>query len=299
MKNILLILSFIFFCITLGCGFFTGWIGAIIFTVLSIAGIVLTVFLMKNVSSAKWGAIIIILILSIFLMKITVGICVLKAVDHTPTDKIADIEEIEDVKDDDDMIITDVEEEETKTDEETVKVVEKEVPVEKVVERVVEKRVEVPVEKIVEKTVTEYVEVPVVEYVEVEIPTTPTQTTNPNTTPQYNYNNPTGMNYGYTGDPTVPNSYGYGNVYNYGDPTINNSYYYGQISISGNKTVTMGESVMYTISGVSSISKSNLKLPKNVYVDKISGNKVYLVFEQVGWYSIGYGNATINVKVEA
>lgn len=171
--------------------------------------------------------------------------------------------------------------------------------VEKVVTKVVEKKVEVPVEKKVEvpveveKKVTEYVEVPVVEYVEVPatIPTT-TQT------PSYNYTgDPTGGTYGYnyTGDPT---SSGYGYI---GDPTGS---YYGNsnsIKISGPKTVTQGKSYTYTITGVSSVSESRLELPANVTAEKVGSNKFKIYFEEgyTGSYHIGYGSASISVKVGA
>lgn len=175
--------------------------------------------------------------------------------------------------------------------------------VEKVVTKVVEKKVEVPVEKKVEvpvevpveveKKVTEYVEVPVVEYVEVPA-TTPTTTQ----TPSYNYTgDPTGGTYGYnyTGDPT---SSGYGYT---GDPTGS---YYGSstsVKISGPKTVTQGKSYTYTITGVSSVSESRLELPANVTAEKVGSNKFKLYFEEgyTGSYHIGYGSASISIKVGA
>ena len=165
------------------------------------------------------------------------------------------------------------------------------------VEKVVEKRVEVPVEKEVIKEVVVEKEVPVVEYVEVEKKpevSTPVQTPTP--TPNYNYNSQ------YYGDPTGNSNYGYGynNGY-YGDPTGN---YYGNnssVSIKGKTTVTAGNSYTYTISGVSSISKSKLDVPSNVSIERVSGNKVTLYFEEdwTGSYSIGYGSEAIKIKVTA
>lgn len=172
-----------------------------------------------------------------------------------------------------------------------------EVPVEKRVEVPVEKKVEVPVE--VEKKVTEYVEVPVIEYV--EVPSTTPSTPAPTQKPSYNYTgDPTGGNYnggyGYTGDPTG-GRYGYGYT---GDPTggYNNS---SSLKISGPTTVTQGNSYTYTITGASSVSESRLNLPANVSAEKVGTNKFKLYFESgyTGSYSIGYGSASINIKVKA
>lgn len=182
------------------------------------------------------------------------------------------------------------------TEKVVTKVIEKsiEVPVEKRVEVPIEKKVEVPVE--VEKKVTEYVEVPVVEYVEVPATTTSIQTSTQTTA--YNYTgDPTSANcgYNYTGDPTG-NNYGYGYT---GDPTGS---YYGSstsVKISGPKTVTQGKYYTYTITGVSSVSESRLELPANVTAEKVGSNKFKLYFEEgyTGSYHIGYGSASISVKV--
>lgn len=205
------------------------------------------------------------------------------------------------------------------------KVVEKEVKVPVVVEKVVEKKVEVPVEK----EVIKYVEKPSKETnAQTTKPTTSTtstttQTNSPVTTPTNNYNynpayygDPTsssyghGSNYGYgyTTDPTLNNygyGYGYSSGYGYtGDPTAsgyNNNYYSSSIKITGDTTVVAGDTATYTITGVSSITRSKLDLPDNVSIESINGNRVKLYFEE-GWtgtYSIGYESAELKIKVKA
>lgn len=191
-----------------------------------------------------------------------------------------------------------VEKQEKKSKEPTVvtKVVEKKVPVEKVVEKEVIK--EVPVEKTVEKEVI--VEVPAQKQEEATSTPTPEPTPIPTPTPQNIYYNgdPTVMNggygYGYSGDPTVMNN-GYNGYY--GDPTGGyNNYNSNNVRISGKNEVLVGETYTYTIVGINSFSKSKLKLPEGVSYEGSSGNKVKLYFEQVGAYSIGYGNASIKVE---
>lgn len=144
------------------------------------------------------------------------------------------------------------------------------------VDRVVVK--EVP--KIVEKEVIKEVPTQTKNEKETSTPSsTPTPIPTPVPSPQHNYN-------GYYGDPTG-GSYG------------NN--WYNSVSISGSKTVTAGDTKTYTISGVSSISKSKLDLPANVSIEKVSGNKVTLYFDEdwTGTYEIGYGSATLKISVRA
>ncbi len=285
MKKFLLIFSIICFALSLVCGLFTGWIGAIVFTLLSVAGILIASFLLRNIANARWIPIIILIVLAIFLVKISICKCVMDNADTLAQNQITNCEKEEETDLNSQMVITDIEEEKQQESEETtktenVKVVEKEVPVtvEKVVEKIVEK--EVPVEKIVEK------EVIVEKIVEVE-KEVPVQTTTPNSNPTINF----------YGDPTVPNygnGYGYNNGY-YGD-SYNN---YGKITISGDDEVVMGESVAFTIKGVNTISESKLELPQYVSFDYSKGNKIYLIFKKVGWYEFEYGNATFGVTVVA
>ena len=319
MKTLSLIIAAIWFLVAVVVSWWGTVLSAILLTLIGGAFIYLSVLLIKKSRSTRWPGIIIMLVLALILVFISI-LCIQPRVSSTTKEEIAIVDTVEEniteevekeTTEELEEIAEEVEEEtedkgteeplkKIETTKETVKVVEKEVPVvvEKIVEKVVEKKV--PVEKVV----TEYVEVPVVEYVEVEVPTqTPAPAPNPTPAPV--------PNYGYSGDPTVPNYgqpngyYGYpNNNYGYGDPTMNygygyNNYYYGNISISGKKTVTMGESIPYTISGVSTISKNKLDLPNNVYVDKIQGNRVYLIFEEVGSYEIGYQNVSKTVEVEA
>ena len=320
MKKLLLIVSVVCFCLSAACGWFLGNpITGITYTVIYGALALLCAFLLKRHQNVRWWVVILAAFIAAAILGGSLGLVMAHHAfkDLGPADVVTE-ETIQSESEDtemEDISEEDSEETEKQTQIEVVeRVVEKEVPVEKVVEKVVEK--EVPVEKVVEKVVEKEVpvekivevekvvekEVPVEKVVEVEkiveVPAKPVQTptttpTSPVTTPQYG-------NSGYTGDPTVPN-YGYGNGYynGYGDPTGGYNNNNSAVVITGDKTVIMGESVKYTISGVSSISKSKLDLPDNVYIEKISGNKVYLVFEHAGWYEIGYGNAVISVSVEA
>ena len=49
------------------------------------------------------------------------------------------------------------------------------------------------------------------------------------------------------------------------------------------------------------MSESRLNLPANVSAEKVGTNKFKLYFESgyTGSYSIGYGSASINIKVKA
>lgn len=325
MKKLSLVIATIWFAVAVVVSWWGTLLSAILLTLIGGACISLSVLLIKKSRSTRWPGIVIILILALILMFISI-LCIQPrassnaneelAIVNTVPETVEDIngeveeettkeleeiaEEVEEESDDEE--VEEVEEVTTNVVEKPVekvvtkyvevpveKIVEKEIPVEKVVEKVIE----VPVEKVVEK------EVVVEKIVEKEVPVSAPSST-PNTTP----------NYGYFSDPTVPNYgqpngyYGYpNNNYGYGDPTMNYGYgynnYYGNISISGKKTVTMGESIPYTISGVSTISKNKLDLPNNVYVDKIQGNRVYLIFEEVGSYEIGYQNVSKTVEVEA
>jgi len=114
--------------------------------------------------------------------------------------------------------------------------------------------------------------------------------------------NSNNKSYDYYGDPTgvYTNNYNYNP---YGDPAggYYNNNYSSSVKISGEKEVTAGESYTYTISGVNNISESKLKIPSNVNVKNIRGNKITLYFEE-GWsgtYSIGYSSATIKVEVHS
>ena len=294
MKTLLLALSLIGFCVSMIFSWITGgvWYGLLV-TVISIVCICLSMYSIKNRARVKWWIVIVLLIFSLFMLKHSVISMVCKEFEPifdkygTEVKVDSEPEATNDECDGVDEGVATVNEVKLKQENNQPKDTSKKTIVTKVVEKVVEK----PVEKVV----TEYVEVPVVEYVEVQTPETNTneQVSSPT------ISTPMNPQYGYTGDPTMMN-YGYNNGINYGgDPTINNNYLYQSIEISGDKYVIMGESIPYTITGVSSISESRLNLPNGVSVDKIRGNKVYLTFDEVGWYSIGYGNATINVAVEA
>lgn len=312
MRKVLLILSMVCFLVAIVAYWFCGVVAGIIATLLIGALIAVDVYLFRN--NARWWSAIAMFLIAFSVMTSSipgffmhnysenedVEICETAEEDGAKIDE--ESEEAETVEDEkkqsseeaDEVVVTvsdEAESEPTVVTKTVEKVVEKPVTVEKVVEKVVE--VPVEVEKVVEKEVIEYVEVPVVEYVEKETTSQPVSTPTP--TPNYNY-------YSY-GDPTMYNNYGNGYSYGYGytgDPT--GGYNYQQtMSISGKTNVTSGNSYTYTISGVSSISKSKLDLPANVSVESISGNRVTLYFED-GWtgsYSIGYGSAVINVKVTA
>jgi len=161
----------------------------------------------------------------------------------------------------------------------------------------------------------------VIKYLEVEKPvkstTTSTTTSTSKTQEQGSLTietSPNTNNEKQNSTPTVTPNNGNTNLYYnpYGDPMggysgnnyyPNNNNYYGSntVRISGEEEVIAGEEYTYTISGVTSISKSKLKVPANVSIENISGNKVTLYFEE-GWsgtYSLGYGSATIKVEVYA
>lgn len=328
MKKFLLILTMVCSVISIICSWFKGnFLYSLIFTAAMILLIKFAKYLLKRRNSARLGIIVIVSFASVFCASSNIGFVLYKRTsnvekpiktetaittnipENTQTDsdfekdmEVDSAEEIdydEDVedKDIDNEVIT-LEEDENENNDDN----------EKVTEKIVEKRVEVPVEVIVEKVVKEYVEVPVVEYVEIDT-TTKENSKDENSTI---YNQPT-YNYSYTGDPTIGN-YGYGNtgdptiggynynydyIYSYGDPTLNNNSYYNSITISGSKSVELGECIKYTISGVNGISKNRLNIPYGVSIDKISGNNVYLTFDEVGIYSIGYDSVVINVKVKA
>jgi len=305
MRKVLLVLSMVCFLVAIVAYWFWGVVAGVIATLLLGALISVDVYLLRN--NARWWIAIVMLLISFSIMTSAlpgffmhnysenkdVEICETADEDSAKLDEEVE-EEIKDSDEDDDKAVTvsDGAKDESKVVTKTVeKVVEKPVTVEKVIEKVVE--VPVEVEKVVEKEVIEYVEVPVVEYVEKETTSQPAATPTP--TPNYNY-------YSY-GDPTMYNNYGSGYNYGYGytgDPTGGYNYQ-NAVSISGKTNVTAGNSYTYTISGVSSISKSKLDLPANVSVESINGNRVTLYFEDewTGSYSIGYGSAVINVKVTA
>lgn len=321
MKKILLFASITVLVISVVFAWLSSvWTG-VIATVLLGALIAFDVFLLRN-NPRLWISIIM-WIISIFILgwfsfnlalpkETKLDITTEEITEEEFTDIIEEAEEPEKME-----IEEEVSNEDDETDEETVtqgdeiekkseviiKEVVKEVPVEKVVVKKVPQ--EVPVEKEVVKEVVKEVikEVPKIEYIEVEKEPEPTpqpSTTTPAPTVQP-YSPTTVYGYGY-GDPTMGGyGYGYGNQYGYGDPTGGYNGYYStsSIRISGPEKVYAGEEETYTISGVSSISKNKLDLPANVSVEKISGNKVTLSFEEewTGSYSICYGNASIDVKV--
>ena len=305
MRKFLLILSAICFFAAIVVYWFSGVWAGVIATVLIGALIALDIYLIKN--NARWWITLVIFFVSFMIMtssfsnlfarniaeKVECSSKTESTVEEKEDEVLLEEESIEEPED----------VEEISYEEDIVVPASKPVSEPKVVtkteyvEKVVEKRVEVPVEKEVIKEVVVEKEVPVVEYVEVEKKpevSTPVQTPTP--TPNYNYNSQ------YYGDPTGNSNYGYGynNGY-YGDPTGN---YYGNnssVNIKGKTTVTAGNSYTYTISGVSSISKSKLDVPSNVNIERVSGNKVTLYFEEdwTGSYSIGYGSAAIKIKVTA
>lgn len=324
MKRILLVMSLIFLAIAC-VGFWTIGslgIGGMMTCVFALVGL-LIVYLLKDYKNARWFVIIFLFILSLLFCIKGIGEIKLKVtklndkemssgyelVGPVMNDKVCEDEEQEENFEEENNNDEDEKNENTSSD-----VAVKNVPQVNTVTQIIEKRVEVPVEKTVEveKKVVEYVEVPVVEYIEVPLESNgalneykPDDKADDNEPETETSNQET-----YTANPTIPNNYY--EIYT-GDPTSSNGGqgmytgdptggYYGSsssIKISGPKTVTQGKSYTYTITGVSSVSESKLKLPANVTAKKVGNNKFKLYFEEdyTGNYHIGYGSASISVKV--
>jgi len=311
MKKFLFVASMIFLLVAIVVYWFVGVWNGLAATVLLGLVIFTTNYLRKN--NGRWW---IALLIFIFSFSVLAGSFSAVTVRHMnrkidiviEENEIEENEIEEDLEEEEEVLVeyeseTDVEEEKvseepTMEDNETLTLnkntsdtpkiitkteyIEKEVPIEKIVVK------EVPVEKEVVKEVIVEKEVPVEKVVIKEIPVEKTPEVASTIAPV-------------PPQPTV-SQYKYNNAY-YGDPTVmNNSYGYGynsSISISGKKEVVAGREYTYTISGAVSITKSKLKLPSNVSIEKISGNKVTLYFDE-GWtgtYSIGYGSSSIKVEV--